>query len=201
MNVNFYKIVCNNTGAIYVGSTVKTIEQRLQNHENHYRLYLDGKFCFITSFIILENKNYSIELIDSVVCTDKKHRDLIEGLHILNNDCINKYQPGRDKKQYRQDNKEQIKEYKKQYYQDNKEQRKEYQKQYGQDNKEQIKEYQKQYGEDNKEKLKEYKKQWYQDNKEKKSEKFNCPCGGRYIFSSKARHLKTKLHIAYLATL
>jgi len=182
MSINFYKIICNNTGAIYVGSTCKTIEQRLQEHENHYRRYLNGIFHFITSFNILENKNYSIELIDNVFCNDKKHRDTLERLHILNNDCVNRNQPGRDIKQYLEDNKENIREKKKQYYQDNKEQIREYKKQYYQDNKEQ-------------------RKQYYQDNKEKRNEKFNCPCSGKYTFTKKARHLKSKKHISYLATL
>jgi len=182
MNVNFYKIVCNNTGAVYVGSTCKTIEERLQQHISNYRKYLNGHYNFVNSYIVLEKKNYTVQLIDTVLCTDKKHRDTLERLHILNEECVNRNQPGRDAKQYYQDNKEKIKEYQ-------------------QDNKEKIKEQKKQYRSDNKDNIQQYKKRYYTENKEKLKQKFNCLCGGKYILANKLRHLKTKLHIDYLATL
>jgi hypothetical protein len=77
-------------------------------------------------------------------------------------------------------------------------------KQWRSDNKEKIREQGKQYREDNKEQIREYKKQYREDNKEKihekQKQKFNCLCGGKYTLTHKARHLKTKLHIAYLET-
>jgi gas vesicle protein len=72
-----------------------------------------------------------------------------EGEHIRNNNCINRYIAGRTKKEYREDNKEKIKEQKKEYYEDNKEKIK----QYLENNKEKIKEQMKEYREDNKEKI------------------------------------------------
>ena len=69
-------------------------------------------------------------------------------------------------KQYREDNKERTKEYSKQYYKDNAEHIKEYSKQYRQDNAEYYKEYSKQYRKDNKEYYREYNKQHRKDNKE-----------------------------------
>jgi hypothetical protein len=169
--VNFYKIVCNSSGLVYVGSTTWTIERRLKHHEYDYRYYLENKYHLVTSFTIIEKNNYTIHLIDSVECVDKKHRDTLETLHILNENGINKNQPGRDIKQYRQDNKEKLGEQKRQYYQDNKEKLNEYYRQYYQDNKEQI--------------------------SEKQNEKNTCPCGGRYIRANKVRHMKTKKHIAF----
>lgn len=35
--------------------------------------------------------------------------------------------------------------------------------------------------------------------KEKKLEKFKCECGGRYIWASKSRHLKSNLHQSFVA--
>jgi hypothetical protein len=210
--VNFYKIVCNNSGLIYVGSTIQSIERRLKQHEYNYRYYLENKNCFITSFLIIEKNNYTIHLINSVQCIDKKQRNIIETLYILNESSVNKIHPGRDDKQYRQDNKEKIKENMKEYRQDNKEKIKENMKQYRQDNKEKIKQwhdnnkehikqYKKQYRQDNKEKIKENGKEYYQDNKEKIKEKFICPCGGKYTFTHKTRHIKSAKHINYLSTL
>ena len=73
--------------------------------------------------------------------------------------------------QYAKANKENIKENKKQYREANKEKLKEYHQQYAKANKEKIKENQKQYQEANKEKLKEYKKIYIEANKEKIKEK------------------------------
>ena len=75
------------------------------------------------------------------------------------------YEQNKDKKkQYREQNKEQIREQKKQYY----EQKKDKKKQYYETNKEQILEQQKQYREQNKDKIREYQRDYY---KRKKLEK------------------------------
>ena len=54
-SINFYKITSTNTDKVYVGSTDKDINERLQIHEAHYRLFKDGKFHSVTSFEILSN--------------------------------------------------------------------------------------------------------------------------------------------------
>ena len=64
-----------------------------------------------------------------------------------------------------------------------------YQKEYYENNKENILLVDKQYREKNKEKL-----------KEKHLEKFNCQCGGKYIYSNKSKHEKSLKHQAYLRT-
>ena len=95
-SVNFYKIVCNETKRIYVGSTVLSIEARLNQHERNYRKHQNERYHFTTSYIVLERKNYVVQLIDTVVCVDKKQRDTIETLHILNEEnVVNRILPGR----------------------------------------------------------------------------------------------------------
>jgi len=69
-------------------------------------------------------------------------------------------------KQWKQDNKEKIREYHRQYYNEKKEKIAESNKKWKQDNKEKVAEYQRQYNKDNKEKMAEY----YNDNKEKIAE-------------------------------
>ena len=54
-------------------------------------------------------------------------------------------------------------------------------------NKERIKNYNKEYWEKNKELV-------IEKYKEMRSEKFNCECGGKYRYTDKWRHLKTKKH-------
>ena len=67
-SINFYKITSTNTDKVYVGSTEQDINERLQKHETHYRLFKDGKFHYITCFEILEFKDYKIELLENKIC-------------------------------------------------------------------------------------------------------------------------------------
>jgi len=59
-NGKIYRIVCNQTGLQYIGSTCKTLKQRLQQHKTSFKGYKDGKGNYITSFKILEKNNKSI---------------------------------------------------------------------------------------------------------------------------------------------
>ena len=101
-SVNFYKIICAETKRVYVGSTVLTIQKRLNQHERNYRKFLNGRYNFVSSYIVLEKKNYTVELIDTIECNDRKHRDLVEGLHIINERAVNRIIPGGERKVYRE---------------------------------------------------------------------------------------------------
>jgi len=206
-----YKIVCNITGEVYIGSTTKTLEERLKKHEYHYKEWLDGGRD-ITSFQIIERGDYRIELIEEVSCESKTELYKIEGQYQREIECVNKYIAGRTGKEYREDNKEKIKQYyeknkekKKEYYEEHKEEIKEYQKEYYKEHKEGLKEYQKEYREEHKEEVKERQKKYYEEHKEeineKKKEKINCECGVKHRRSDKARHLKSKKHQKYLKSL
>ncbi len=121
-SINFYKISSANTDKVYVGSTKKDINERLKQHETDYRNFKDGKYHFVTSFEILECKDYKIELLENKICQNKEERDTVECKYIINTpNTVNKYLPGRTREQYRQDNKEELNEYNRQYRQDNKE--------------------------------------------------------------------------------
>ena len=61
-----YKIIDNTTDMLYVGSTCKQLEERLKQHEYNLKSFKAGKkVSNITSFKILENKDYTIELIET----------------------------------------------------------------------------------------------------------------------------------------
>ena len=56
-NGEIYKIVSNKTGLVYIGSTCKTLPQRIAQHERDYKQYLKtGKKynIYMTSFKILK---------------------------------------------------------------------------------------------------------------------------------------------------
>ena len=167
VNGKIYKIVDNTNGNIYVGSTIEKLKERLRKHKVKYKLYLQGKPTYTSSFKILENNDYHIELLEDYPCNSKKELETKEREHIENIVCVNKIIPTRTKKEWEEENKEKIKEERKKYYEENKEKLKEGQKKYRENNLEKIKEGQKKHYEENKEKILEERKKYQEENKEK----------------------------------
>jgi len=159
-----YKIVCNETGLLYIGSTAqKYLSTRLGEHKRDYKKYVNGKYPYITSFTIIEGGNFDIILLENHSCKDKYELQARERHYIETMECVNKFIPNRTQKEYREDNKEKIKKYR----EDNKETLLKDKKQYYLSNKDKIKNYQ----EDNKETIKEYKRQYYLSNRQKINER------------------------------
>jgi len=198
-SINFYKITSTNTDKVYVGSTKKDINERLNQHEQDYKRYQDGKFHYITSFEILEYKDYKIELLENKICESKEERSTLECKYIINtHNTVNKHLPGRTKEQYYQDNKQELNEQQRQYNRENKEQIRERQRQYRQENKEELNEQYRQYYQDNKQELNERHRQRYQNNKQELKRKHNCFCGGKYTKTHKSRHEKSQKHQTFI---
>jgi hypothetical protein len=85
-----YKIECNVTGKVYIGSTCEPIlARRLAGHITSYKRYLNGKFNYISSFDVLQNGNYDIVLIESYPCNSKDELHARERYHTNNIDCVN----------------------------------------------------------------------------------------------------------------
>ena len=223
-NGKIYKIVCNITEKFYVGSTTKPLEIRLSEHETKYDSYLKDEYHYITSFEIIKNKNYYIELICNVQCISKDILKTFKNNYIKVLRCNNKVVPCRSDIQYRKDNAEKIKQYKKIYRENNTEKIKQQGKKYRKDNAEKIKQYKKIYRENNTEKvkqqgkkyreehadaIKQYKKKYREDNAEKikkhredsaatLKQKIYCECGGKYMYKNKSDHFRTLKHLNYL---
>jgi uncharacterized protein YjgD (DUF1641 family) len=169
----------------------------------------------MTSYDIIKNGNYDIILIENYNCETKEQLHSRERFYIETNNCVNKYIPTRNGKEYREDNKDKIKKYMTEYREDNedkiKEQTKKYydankdkllkqHNEYRKANKDKIKEQQHKYNEtfyeSNKEKLKEKTKKYYEINKEKLSQKVICEiCKCEIRNDHKPRHNKTLRHL------
>jgi hypothetical protein len=81
-----YKIIDNTSDRIYIGSTIKKLQPRLSQHKCHYKSYLAGKTTnYMTSFKILKNDDYGIELLEEVHFQNKRQ------LHERECYFINKY--------------------------------------------------------------------------------------------------------------
>ena len=67
-----YKIDCNVTGKVYIGSTCEpTLARRLAGHVGNYKRYLKGTYSYVSSFEVLVSGNYDIVLIESYPCNSK----------------------------------------------------------------------------------------------------------------------------------
>lgn len=99
-NSKIYKIICNTTNCIYVGSTVSKLNIRLSRHKSDYNRLKNGlTLSYYTSFEILKNNNYEIELIENYPCNSKKELLQREGYYIRKLNCVNKVIPNRSRKE------------------------------------------------------------------------------------------------------
>jgi len=188
-----YKIISSTSNYVYVGSTTNTLSTRFSIHKTHYK----SGVCQALALLFDNNNidNCYIELIKNYPSSCRNELEREEGIEIrkINDDiatreiCLNYNIAGRTKKEYYQDNKEEIQKYRKQYNEEHKEQITEQCKQYYQDHKEQITEQSKQYYNNHKEEL-----------LEKSKRKYTCECGGKYTQNYKSTHKKTEKHQSFI---
>jgi len=220
-----YKITCDDTCKIYIGSTILPIDDRLKKHKCDKKHYIDGKTYshVCSSYPLLDNCR--IELIEEFKCETEKELKTREQYHIENSECVNLFraigmsieEQREHSKEYREKNKEKISKRRKEYVEKNKEKVAEKQKEWREKNKEKIKarkhtyyeknkekvsEKNKEYVEKNKEKVKSRQKEYREKNKEKikahKGRVVICECGVSYTHRHTSRHKRSKHHINYM---
>ena len=158
---------------IYIGSTTQGLAKRFSCHNSHFR----NNRLICSSKRVIEIGDAYIELIEPYACANRNELERREGEIIRSMDCVNNQIPGRTIQEYREDNKEHIKQYReehkeqsqqygKQHYIDNKEEINRKHTQHYLDNKEHTDRKHQEYYENNKERCDEYRKQWRVDNKE-----------------------------------
>ena len=177
-----YRISSPQCEKFYIGSTTRTLKNRLAGHKTDYKIYIEkGIGSCLTSFEVVKFDDAIIELIKDVKCENRKDLDKIEGECIKEHHdrILNKNVAGRTVKEWKEAHKNEIKDKQKEWYEAHKNEIKYKTKQYREAHKENI-------------------KQYYETNKEKLNEKIVCNCGGKYIFQNKARHNKTKKHIDFV---
>jgi len=180
-NGKIYKIVCNETGLIYIGSTAqKYLSTRLGEHKKTHKSYLNGKSHYVSSFEVLEGGNFDIILLENYYCKDKYELKAKERHYIETIKCVNKYIPNRTNKEYRDTNKDYLKEYRSTYYENNKDK---------------IIQTTRQYKEANKDIIKMKNQHYREDNKDKINAKVKCICGCEVLKRELKRHEQTKKHI------
>lgn len=162
-----YRIVCNETGEQYIGSTTQTLAHRLAKHRNNAKI--PNQQC--SSKQIIERGNYAIVLIEECQCENKEQLERRERHFIETLDCVNRYVPTRTRKEYCRDNYEMIAEKRRKYEADNRQRLRERQRLYRLNNKEKTDEYQRTYVEANRDWINENQRKNYAKRAAKKLEK------------------------------
>jgi len=195
-----YKIVCNITNEVYIGSTCSTLEKRLNIHRR--------KNNHTVSTQILERGDYDIILVQEYPCETKQellwcerhYFDIIECINIIP-PIVSAEEAEIRMKESREDNKEKHAAYMKQYRVDNAEQIKKNKAKWQVDHKEMRSASNKVYRAKNVEAIKLKQAAVFQ--KLKANIKIlNCGCGGTYNdrgSGSKNRHEKSKKHLKWVA--
>ena len=83
-----YKITSKS--GVYIGSTIQPIEKRLAEHRYSYEQYKKEKGKYMTSFMLLDDDDCKIEMIEMYKCDDRKDLDKREAEIIQSTTCVNK---------------------------------------------------------------------------------------------------------------
>ena len=196
----FYKIINVNSDVdlCYVGSTANMIE-RVRDHKNNCKNPNGAKYNLKVYKTIRQHGGWDefrmipigyakqLTLTEAHVIEEKYRVELCADLNTLRCHITEEQRKERDaliKVNYRQNNKELVRQQDKLSYERNKYQKCEQKKVYYQNNKEALNEQIKVYRQNNKDKI-----------KARKSEKITCVCGCVICHGDKARHCKSKKHI------
>jgi hypothetical protein len=210
-----YRLWSPNSTEFYIGSSID-VKARKHKHKSDCT-NVGGKHYNLPVYQHIRSNGgwdaWRMDAEHTVQFNERHELNRVEGEYIRRlKPSLNVRIECRTHTEYHQDNKQVILEKKKQYYQANKERltekakiyrqgneqaRAEYNKQYRQVNKQAIAEKAKLRYQVNKQARAEKMKQYRQANNEKLSKKHNCLCGGKYRYSGRSAHFKTKNHQAY----
>lgn len=97
-NGKIYKLVCDTTNKIYIGSTTeKYLSRRLAKHI--YDFKNKEKKNFVSSYEILKNNNFHIELIENINSNDIYELHNRERYYVENTECVNIQIPNRTQRE------------------------------------------------------------------------------------------------------
>ena len=174
-NGKIYQITDIGYNKCYIGSTTESLSLRMARHRANYKSFLSGgKGSHIRLFEIFNEfgiENCKIQLVEYFKCDTLQELQRREGEVIKITDCVNKLVAGRTRKEYRDDNRDKLREIDMEYREQHKDKFNEYSKQYREANNEKINERTKQYYKANKDKINELSKQKREANKEKINER------------------------------
>ena len=197
-NGKIYKIICEETENIYIGSTTQNIKYRLSHHKSEHNPTMSKSFI-----------NPKIELLEAYPCSSKRELCLREAHYIRTLECVNCSIPLRTQKEWIEDNKEHYEKRQKKYYELNRDSILKKANDYYRKNKRSgliimtaIRKMENERLKDkcDNEKIEKYKRKiYFHQNREKilkhNSTKTICECGKEISNRHLARHKKTNSHL------
>ena len=94
-----YKLFTPDNEFVYYGSTQSDLRKRLSEHKIAYKRWKNNKASYVTSYQLFETDlPVDIVLVEKVT-GDKDERKARERYYIENNNCVNKFIPGRSQKE------------------------------------------------------------------------------------------------------
>jgi hypothetical protein len=184
----------NNPDLVYYGSSELSLDDRMKLHLTDFNTWKKTGKNYCSSFKILEMGNYKPTLLKIIFFTIKWELREQERKLIEYQVCVNKNIPNRSRAEWYEANKEKKLKQQTEWRESNPN----YNTDYCEDNKNKIKERKANHYQKNKEKLLKQAADYQLKNKEKLKEKFECPCGGQYVYDNKSKHFKTNKHQKWL---
>ena len=162
---------------IYIGSTTRKLSERMADHRKCVNTEAKQHYLLYKTFRDHGVENFFIELIEKCPCNDKDELRRKEGEYIRElNPLFNKNIPGRPKKEYQ-----------KEYRENNKDYIKQLKHQYRENNQDKIL----QYRENNREHINQTHKKHYE---EVGKQPIECECGCNTTRKNLTRHKQSKKH-------
>lgn len=106
---------------IYVGSTCSPLHKRFYEHRKDYKVWIEGKGAYTSSFKVINHYDAYIELHELFPCNSKSELVKREGEVIRSIECVNKVVPGRSKAEWVVQNKDKVEALRKEWISQNKE--------------------------------------------------------------------------------
>jgi hypothetical protein len=111
-----YRISSASTDKVYVGSTQRSIISRFNQHKYKYKFWQQSGSSFMSSFEVVKFDDAQVELVEEIICDDVKELFRREGQVIQETvNCVNRYIPGTNYKDYYRRNAAKIIEAARQY--------------------------------------------------------------------------------------
>ena len=94
-----YKILCNETGEVYYGSTIRTLSHRKNGHKQDVKKFDEGKRTTrCECYDIIKRGNFTMSLVEEYSFDNKEQLRWRERHYIENNECVNTKRPIATKK-------------------------------------------------------------------------------------------------------
>ena len=83
-------MLTNKAGDKYIGSTIKTLSERMSGHKYDYKRYKKNKFHYLSSFKVMNDNTYRMILLEEYPCNNRMELESREGYYQRETEgCVN----------------------------------------------------------------------------------------------------------------